>query len=191
LLLLIAGCLVGCDHLKISATETGQPYVHKADEFLPLDAGTANSTYTVDGTKTNYVLKTVKTGTTVNFQATSDGKVVDEEVYDVKDNSILLKSAAGENFNPPVVLVKFPLYVGDQYTWKGSLCCEIEKIEGSATVTTSTDFVQGKDNSSDAIKAEMNLKFGEGASRKLSFWFVNGKGIVKTEILKNVRGPKI
>lgn len=189
-ILIVASCLAGCTSGHFVDVESRQPFAPKVEEFLPLDLGTKNSTYSVDGTRTNYVLKTKKDGTEVSFQAISEGTIVDEEIYDVNDQSIFLKAAAGENFEPPILLLKFPLRVGDHYPWKGKLCCEIERISGTAMVTTSTDFVRGKDKSDDAIKAEMILKFGEGANRKLSFWFVKGKGILKTEMAKNVREPK-
>ena len=156
-----------------------------------MNAGQTASVFTVDGTKTNYSLKTVKSGSTVSFQAISDGKLVDEEVYEVEGHTVMLKRALGETFQPPVTLIKSPLNVGDNYTWKGTLACDIEKIDGTATVTTSTDFVSMKDKSEDAIKVEVDLNFGAGASRKLSFWFVRGKGILKSEMFKTVREPKL
>lgn len=182
-------CLAGC-HTVLTVKETAsKPYVHNVSEFLPLESGSGDSRYTVDGTNMNYVLRTTKSGTTVKFEATSEGKVVETETYDIQDNAVRLKAAGGENFDPPVILVQFPLYVGDQTNWEGKLCCESENLKATAVVSTSTDFVQRKDKCDDAIKAEMNLQFGTGASRKLSFWFVKGKGIVRTEMSKNVREP--
>jgi hypothetical protein len=189
-ILIVVGCLIGCGHTRMVEVQTNQPFVKNVDEFLPLDSASAGSMFVVDGSKTNYKLQTKREGTVVRFQATSDGNIVDEEIYDVQENTILLKAAAGENFEPPVTLIKFPLSVGDQYKWKGKLKCEIEHINANAIITTSTDFVQCKDKCDDAIKAEMNLKFGEGANRKLSFWFVKGKGIVRTEMSKNIREPE-
>ena len=189
-ILIVVGCLIGCSHGQYVEIETSQPFVHKIDEFLPLDAASTASMFVVDGTKTNYKLRTKRVGSVVHFQAISVGKVVDEEIYDVQDDTVLLKAAAGEIFEPPVTLIKFPLSVGNQYKWSGKLSCEIEHFSASAIVSTSTDFVQGKDKSDDAIKSEMNLKFGKGANRKLSFWFVKGKGIVRTEMSKNIREPE-
>ena len=189
-ILIVAGSLMGCSHEFISARSTAHPYVHKMDDFLPLDSGQKETLYTVDGTKTNYSLKTKKDGSSVHFQAISEGKVIDEEVYDVQNRTILLKEAVGENFLPPITLIEFPLEVGSQYQWKGKLACELNKIDGSATVLTSTDFVSLKDKSEDAIKVEVNLSFGSGGNRKLSFWFVKGQGILKTEMVKTIREPK-
>ena len=189
-ILILSGILVGCDHTKISVSTVSSPYVHKMDEFLPLDGGQKDASFTVDGTKTNYTLTTKQVGTTVHFQALSEGTLIDEEVYDIQGKTILLKKAAGENFIPPVTLIQFPLDVGEQYPWKGKLACEMDQIDGTATVTTSTDFVPVNDKSEDAIKVEVNLKFGTGATRKLAFWFVKGHGVLKTEMAKNIREPK-
>jgi hypothetical protein len=89
-----------------------------------------------------------------------------------------------------MTLIKFPLEVGSQYQWQGKLCCEMDTLDAHATAITSTDFVSLKDKSEDALKVEVNLTFGSGATRKLSFWFVKGKGILKTEMVKTIREPK-
>ena len=190
ILVVVVG-IVGCNQIHVDTVTTNSGYVHGIEEFLPLNAGQTAASFTVDGTKTNYNLKTVASGSTVSFQAISDGNVIDEEVYDVQGHTILLKRAAGENFEPPMTLIKSPLNIGDRYSWKGVLACEIEKIDGHATITTSNDFVPVKDKSEDAIKVEVNLSFGKGANRKLSFWFVKGKGVLKTEMFKNIREPKV
>jgi hypothetical protein len=185
----MAGSIVGCDHIRVIETDESLPYAHRIDDFLPLNGNQKKATFTADGTKTNYTLNTRQEGTATIFQAISAGSVVDEEIYEVSNKSVLLKRAVGENFDPPVVLLKFPLRVGDQYKWKGKIACDLEKLEATASCITSTDYVPLKDRSEDAIKVEMNLMFGKGASRKLSFWFVKGRGILKTQMIKNCREP--
>ena len=189
-ILIVAGSILGCDHVQIASQGTRHSYVHKMDDFLPLDSGQKETLYTVDGTKTNYSLKTKREDSSIHFQAVSEGKIIDEEVYDIQNRTILLRKAVGENFCPSITLIEFPLEVGSQYQWKGKLACELNKMDGSATVSTSTDFVSLKDKSEDAIKVEVNLSFGNGGTRKLSFWFVKGQGILKTEMVKTIREPK-
>ena len=170
--------------------EPVRPFIAKWDEFLPLDGHQEKANFWADGTLTDYKLKTVSTGDRVTFQAISNEKVVDEESYIVRDGSILLARAAGEDFIEPVTLLKFPLSLGDQYDWQGKIVCNQEKIDCTAKVTTSTDFVTFRFKSQDAVKVEVNLKLNKRVQRKLSFWFVKGMGILKTEIGKNVREPK-
>ena len=188
--LVVVCCMIGCDHIHTSVVTSPPAYASRIDEFLPLDAGQVDGQFTVDGTKTNYTLKTKTEGTVVSFQALSEGTMIDEEVYDFQGNTIVLKKAVGENFMPPMTLIKFPLEVGSQYQWQGKLCCEMDSLDAHAAVTTSTDFVSLKDKSEDALKVEVNLTFGSGGTRKLSFWFVKGKGILKTEMYKTIREPK-
>ncbi len=183
-------CTIGCDHIHTSVVTSTPAYASKIDDFLPLDAGQTEGQFVVDGTKTNYTLKTKTEGTVVSFQSMSEGKMIDEEMYDVQGNTVVLKKAVGENFMPPITLIKFPLEVGSQYQWQGKLCCELDTLDAHAAVTTSTDFVSHKDQSEDALKVEVNLTFGSGGTRKLSFWFVKGKGILKTEMVKTIREPK-
>ncbi|MEI8282650.1 MAG: hypothetical protein WCG75_09625 [Armatimonadota bacterium] len=188
--LLAICCMIGCDHIHTSVVTSPPAYASRIDDFLPLDAGQIDSQFTVDGTKTGYTLETKSEGATVSFQAVSEGKMIDEEVYEVQGKTIVLKKAVGENFTPPITLIKFPLEVGSQYQWQGKLCCELDTLDAHAAVTTSTDFVSLKDKSEDALKVEVNLTFGSGGTRKLSFWFVKGKGILKTEMVKTIREPK-
>ncbi len=189
-ILIACCCLVGCEHVTVAKAAGSKPYIHSINDYLPLNGDKTPSIFTVDGTKTNYKLKTVESGTTVSFQVLSEGKLIGEEVYDVVNNSICLNRAAGEAFSPAIVLMKFPLNVGDESSWKGKLVCEMDEIDASATIRSSTDFVPMKDRSDDAIKVEIDLNFSKGGNRKLSFWMVKGKGIVKTEMFKTTREPK-
>jgi hypothetical protein len=183
--------LTGCNNLPQETETSNRPYVHKVDEFLPLNGGQVEAVFSVDGTTTDYKLKTVREGSKVSFQAVSHDMIVDEETYEVKGDQVLLHYAAGEEFQEPIPLMKFPLKVGEEYEWKGAMVSSQESIEGAAKVVTSTDFVRLKDKSQDAIKVEINLTFGKGANRKLSFWFVKGQGVLRTEMGKNVREPKL
>lgn len=188
--LLSAFVVVACN-VQIGEPEKSSPYVSRVDEFLPLDGWKKGTVYLVDGTATDFKLKTSNEGTKVTFQAVSNDMVVDEEVYDVKDGKVLLCHAVGEDFVEPIPLLKFPLSIGDKYDWKGNLMFEGQSLKGSAQVTTSTDYVNLKDKSQEAIRVEVNLRIADNASRKLSFWFVKGMGALKTEMGKNVREPKV
>lgn len=188
---LLALGFIGCNEIQVQEATSNRPYIHKADEFLPLNAGQTEAVFWSDGTKNDYTLKTWVDGTKTTFQAVSEKMVVDEEIYEVRDSQISLRRAAWEDFVEPVPLLKFPLRLGDEYKWKGTLACSEEKHKGEATVITSGDFVRLKDKSQEAVKVEINLRIDEGAPRKLSFWFVKGMGVLKTEMGKNVREPKI
>lgn len=183
--------LTGCNNLPPEAAPSNRPYVHKVDEFLPLNGGQTEAVFSVDGTTTDYKLKTVREGAKVSFFAISHDMIVDEETYEVSGDQVVLRYAAGEEFQEPIPLMKFPLTVGDEYQWKGTMLASQVPIQGSAKVVTSTDFVRLKDKGQDAIKVEINLTFGKGANRKLSFWFVKGQGVLRTEMGKNVREPKV
>ncbi|MBI1334993.1 MAG: hypothetical protein GC165_19180 [Armatimonadetes bacterium] len=182
--------LAGCEHIEGGTTVASGPFVAKVEEFLPLDQHQKSATYISDGSKTDYRLKTVTDGNKVSFQAVSHDIVVDEETYLVDGGSVFLVHAVGEDFVEPVPLLKFPLRIGDQYTWKGKLACSDLQLTGMATITTSTGSVAYKGKSQEAIRTDVNLKIGDTANRRLSFWFVKGMGVIKTEMGKNVREPE-
>jgi len=191
LFVLIALGFAGCNELQLQGTKPSGPYIHKVDDYLPLKGQQSEATFWSDGTETGYELKTAVKGSQYIFEAVSGDKVVDEEVYEVQGGKVLLVRAAGENFVEPIPLLEFPLHIGDEYQWKGSLACSEEKHVGTAIIITSVDFVRFKDKSQDAVKVEVNLRIDEGSPRKLSFWFVKDMGVMRTEMGKNLREPKI
>ncbi len=179
---------VGCN--DSDQHDPSAPVVAKVDGFLPLDGGQTDASYLVDGTVADYTLKVVKSGDKTSFEALSHNDLVETETYLVKDSNVFLCHALGEDFHDPIPLMKFPLRIGDKYEWKGTLTSGREDFKGTATVDTVWDSVRMKDGSLDAVKVEIDLRIEDVGTRRLSFWFVNGRGVLRTEMGKNVREPK-
>lgn len=171
--------------------EPTSPSIGKIDEFLPLDGGQKEASYSIDGTRAEYKLEITKDGNRTKFSAMSHGAVIDTEEYEVNEDTVFLRHALGETFNGPVPLLRFPLRLGDTYEWKGTLNCETDSLVGSAKIQTSADSIHLKDRSQEAVKVEVNLIIDKVGTRKLTFWFAKNMGVLKTEMGKNVREPKI
>lgn len=122
----------------------------------------------------------------VKHTFSSHDVVIESETYRVSPGSLELVAYGDETFNKPIPILKFPLTVGDSWTWQGSFGATQSLIPATAEIRTDSqplaleDFPQG-----DSVKAEVTLQYGSAAKpteRKLMFWFVEGKGMVKRQI---------
>ena len=114
----------------------------------------------------------------------SNGVMLDSEKYQIQPSSFNLVNAAGEDYVQPIPLLKFPMNVGDSWKWSGQMVTGPVARKADAVVTTSDDKVD-MGSPADALLVEVDLSMYSGASepatRRLSFWFVKGKGLVKRD----------
>lgn len=108
------------------------------------------------------------------------------ETYEFDKSQFALTQASEESFTPPLPLLKFPMKVGDAWTWKGSIKSGAER-PAEASISTRPDKVYlAGGQQEDALMAEVKLTMDSGtrtpAERRLAFWFVKNKGVVKREI---------
>ncbi|AIE86429.1 hypothetical protein [Fimbriimonas ginsengisoli] len=144
--------------------------------------------------------KEVYSGTTVpvSVKATKKGDrfvldllvgtdLFDQEEYVSTSDGFFLATAAGETYDPPIPLLRFPLAVGsDTYTWSGKLSGELDPHPARATITSSQDSVTMGLSPDEAIRVNVDIVItpspGEApAERQLLFWFVPKKGVVKSQ----------
>lgn len=88
-----------------------------------------------------------------------------------------VKGSLGDFFEPPIPLLKFPMTVGDQWTWTGeNLSGDLHKA--SAKITTSEQPTTVR------VQVELALDSGTGvpAKRTMTFVFAPGRGVVRREI---------
>lgn len=131
-------------------------------------------------------VKQSQTGEAVRIDLEAHGQVLESESYLAKSNSFELSAVAGENYKDPLPLLKFPMKVGDTWNWVGTMTAGDEPHKASATIITSTDKVLlTASGSQEAVLVVVDLKIESGgpvsAQRKLRFWFVKNKGLVKRQ----------
>jgi hypothetical protein len=124
------------------------------------------------------------------------GQVFETEKYGIDPNKFSLIDAAGETYSDPLPLLKFPMNVGDIWRWDGTMTAGAEPHKSSAVVTTSAEqlLVPGL-GTSDSVLVVVDLSIESGAqtpaTRKLRFWFVKDKGLVKRQFgIGSTREPK-
>lgn len=121
----------------------------------------------------------------LTVQLVSSEVVIESEVYDVRTDRFSLAAYGLEKFKEPLPLLQGSFKIGDKWTWKG-------QIEGGksrqaeAEITTRPDNVVVGDSEQHAVLSEVKLRMESGgpapAERRLAFWFVPGKGLLKREM---------
>lgn len=113
------------------------------------------------------------------------GELFEEERYSNPAGAFGLVNAAGETYEPPIPLLKFPMHVGDKLKWDGKMLTGPVGRNASARVTSSEDKLEVGADRVRALLVEVELKISGGgpnpALRRLSFWFVPGKGLLRRE----------
>lgn len=131
-------------------------------------------------------IKQTQTGEEIRIDLEAHGQVLEDESYLAKLNSFELKAVAGENYTAPLPLLKFPMNVGDTWNWVGTMTAGDEPHKATAVVNTSLDKVLlPASGSQEAVLVVVDLQIESGgpepALRKLRFWFVKNKGLVKRQ----------
>ncbi len=128
-------------------------------------------------------------GSEVTLRMLSFNQEVEVERYRSTPASFDLVQMAGEQFEPPLPLLPFPVYEGAQLPWKGKLIIGELARPAEAAITAKKEPLKAKGiEPVDSIRVTVALKIDGGAptmaTRMLDFWFVEGKGLLKREIDK-------
>lgn len=127
-----------------------------------------------------------KTEDSLTFDLRSYDQSFEQEVYKFDGASFNLAYAAGDNYEPALPLLKFPMNVGDEWQWSGTMTSGNLPHKATAVVKTSTEQVllpgAGATN---CVLVGVDLAIDSGgpnpATRKLRFWFVKNGGLVKRQ----------
>ena len=187
---ILVGCLVGCRAPKaVVAPEVAvaPPVVAITHDDLVPEAGPGESAVlSVGGVAVPVkIIRTFK-AELLTLDLIAFDQSFEREVYVVKPNEFGLRHAGFESLEPALPLLKFPMKVGDSWTWKGTMTSGVSKV-ADASITSRADKVSRTDGGQDdAVLVEVNLKMDGGgakpAERHLAFWFVKNKGVIKREI---------
>ena len=112
------------------------------------------------------------------------GELFDEEVYKDRPGSFSLHEAAGEMYDVPIPLLKFPMNVGDSWTWEGSATAAHESTPATAAVATAEEqvFVCGVPVQAVRTRVKLSIVPKPGAQpivREMTFYFAPKRGLFK------------
>lgn len=124
-------------------------------------------------------------GEWVTFELRAHDEVLEEERYRSSSAGFFLVGAAGERCEPPIPLLRYPMTVGDTWTWTGRLVSGGIEREGKGAITTGNDRLNLPGDYFEAVRVRVELEFAGGgpepARRELVFWFREGRGIYRRE----------
>jgi len=109
---------------------------------------------------------------------------------------VKLLFAAGETFDPPLPLLIFPMTVGDSWKWKGTMIADEARSKAEAKIVSQVSKAELKGSTVPSVKVMVDLQLAENqqskpVKRTLSFWVVEGKGVVRREFgEESVREPQ-
>lgn len=122
----------------------------------------------------------------MTIRLVSKGETIDQERYQCSEKAFLLSYAAGERFSPPLPLMTFPMNVGDRWDWTGEMHAQSETRKARAKVTSEVSKADVGGRNMPSVKVEVKLEIlpensGDSIKRSLTFWMVEGKGVVRRE----------
>jgi hypothetical protein len=134
-------------------------------------------------------------GTTRTIEISREGVPIEDEVYVVTQDAIAIKSlSTSEAFDPPLVLIKMPLAIGDTYEWEGKIDFAGPAIDATAKVVTSKDTPDLPTGPRETVRVAVELRIDDGspkpAIRKLDFWFAEGVGPIRRDYGNQLRTPR-
>jgi hypothetical protein len=183
---LSVGILGGTACKKPVEVRTGTgPYIAAKADLGPDASPGTRAKLMMGGTPMDVEVKTTASEGVFNIELWYGGEVFETEGYQSQSDNFALVNAAGETYEPPIALLRFPMNVGDSWDWKGKMMTGPVAHDAEATVTTSSDKVDMGGSQADAVRVDLDLRMDSGtdkpALRRLEFWFVKGKGVVKRE----------
>lgn len=137
------------------------------------------------GSKYAAEIHQTRSGDDIELELVAMGTVFETERYRSTDTQFSVVDTGGERYDPPIPLIKYPMHVGDTWTWAGKYWTGPEPHTAQAKVTTSTDDVVIEGGTArNVVRVEIVRTVDSGspdvtATRKLVFWIVPNMGVVK------------
>lgn len=127
-----------------------------------------------------------RSGNIMELVLQNHGEPFEIERYEVSPDQFGLIDAAEEHFAPPLPLLKFPLTMGEEWGWSGTMSTgQIPRL-ATAKVTPAweTLFLSGVSHKTVKIDVDLSLYANKGKSplkRSLDFWFEPKLGLIKRQ----------
>lgn len=137
------------------------------------------------GSKYKADIEQKRDGTQIQIDLVAFDTVIESERYDSTPDAFSVMDAGGEQYEPPIPLIKYGMHIGDAWTWSGNLKTGPEPHRTTAKVTTSTEnLASGGNTFPNAVRIDVVLSIDSGrpnapSMRKLQFWIAKNLGVVK------------
>lgn len=130
-------------------------------------------------------------GSEVTIRLLSEGDSLEYEVYELDGSGFRFRTVGirkddGEQFEPAIPVLRFPVEVGESWTWAGKLVTVASKkgTPATATVSLSKDTLNLAAGRADTVLSTVVVELDTGApqkaKREFKFWF-SPNGILKRD----------
>jgi hypothetical protein len=137
-------------------------------------------------------LGTSAEGETRVIEIKDQNVTIEREQYEIVPNALQVREAGDEVYDPPIDIIRIPMYAGDDWTWKGNLISPTKPIPAQAKIKTEDAQVpyQGKSVRAVLTTVELEIFLDTPRSRTMRFWVTKDYGIIKREFGTSIRQPK-
>jgi hypothetical protein len=171
-----------------SGAGEGRLVVSDAQSLKPSASPGERALLVLSGTEIPVDVKTETEGEMVTLRLLAKGQEVEVEKYRATAEKFELVQAASEQFEPPLPLIEYPVRENQTLTWKGKLSLGQVGKQAEAKIASKTERLNVKGFANEALRVTVELQFNGGGPeptvRVLTFWFVEGKGVLKREFDK-------
>jgi len=132
-------------------------------------------------------VKTERRGDLLTVDLLAHDELFDNERYVASPDLFAVAYAAGEDYVPPIPILKFPLNLGGPgWTWSGTLSSEKDPHPATATVSTHEAKVTVGASTFWTVRCDVDMviapyRNAPVVARHLSFWFEKGHGLIKRD----------
>ncbi|MCW5939623.1 MAG: hypothetical protein KF884_01140 [Fimbriimonadaceae bacterium] len=187
--------LGGCLPRQDGANPQGGPRFASRQDLDPTKIRHLEARLVLAGTEVPVTLEPQIQGSEFNLLIRAKGAVMETERYQVNDQTFAFVGGTGEEFVPPIPILRFPLEVGEKWTWTGVAALGPVKKKANADVTTGLETLNIVSGVSDSVVVTVDLSIeaqpGLPAARRLRFWIDPKDGLVKRDFAHNsLREPR-
>ncbi len=182
-----AGILTsGCEKETVhSVTLTPVVEVRSIGDFKPDALPYTDAQIIIYGTNIDARLEADRSEGTLELAILTDDQVVERENYKFSEGSFKFAGTMDDTYDPPVPLVKFPMEVGDTWSWGGTIKSAGIEREATAKIASSNEVLNISGGPYETVLVTVNIWIDadqeEKAERSMKFWFVPGKGIIQRD----------
>lgn len=183
----------GCDQVPIHTVQKGTYLSSVADIGRVCPPGNETS-FCIDGTILPSKLGTESKGETRVIEIKDQDVTIEREQYEIGEKALLVREAGDEVYDPPIDIIRIPMYAGDSWSWKGNLISPAKPIPAEAKIITEDAQVPYQGKSVRAVLTTVDLEIYTDTpnprSRTMKFWVTKEYGIIKREFGTSIRQPK-
>lgn len=200
---LIAVWLIGCG-------PTTEPTGPVGERLILSDAASVRADHVAQpdaelilaGTALDVAIRPSRSGDRFTVSLLSHDRALERERYTSTKTGFAVLEAAGETYDPPVTLLRFPMEVPSDWDWSGVVRSGVDDQPASATVQTRTETLNEPGGPYRTVRIDVGLHLGAvvktgttGATapvtRTLTWWIAPGQGIIRREFgTVSSRGPR-